>query len=148
MIYRIMTIICGTALLATTILVLTRWQHLPEQIPIHYNFAGEIDAYGGKTAVIFEIVIGWVVFIALTILAKFPKTWNIPFKVTPKNRARLYGITLGMFEVVKLLITILFVIMMISAAMASSPPQILMIAVTSALLLTVIIGILLMYLCK
>ncbi len=145
MIYRIMTILGGALLLVATIFVLVRWQNLPSQIPTHFNFAGEADAYGGKGAVIFEIITGWVVFILLTIIVKFPKTWNMPFKVTPENSARLYGITRGMLEIVKLLTALLFVIIMISAAMNTALPQILMIAITASLLATVAVGIFLMY---
>ena len=145
MLYRIMTILGGAVLLAATVFVLLRWQHLPEQIPIHFNFAGEADAYGGKGVIIFEIVISWVLFLLLSILVKFPKTWNMPVKVTPENSTRLYGITRAMLEVTKLLTTLLFVIIMVSAALASSIPQFLMMAVTAALLLTIGVGIFLMY---
>lgn len=145
MVYRVLTIFTGTMLLAATIFVLVRWQQLPDQIPMHFNFAGEADAYGGKGAIIFDIVMGWSAFILLTVLVKFPKIWNMPVKVTPENSARLYGITRAMLEIVKFLTVLLFVIIMISTAMSASLPQWLMIAVTAALLLTVIVGIFLMY---
>lgn len=145
MIYRVLTILGGVMLLTATIFVLVKWQQLPDQIPTHFNFAGEADSYGGKGAIVFEAAMGWSVFILLTVLVKFPKIWNMPVKVTPENSARLYGITRAMLEIVKLLSTLLFVILMISAAMAVSLPQWLMIAVTAALLLTVAVGIFLMY---
>jgi len=145
MLYRILTILGGIALLVTTIFVLIRWPQIPDNIPTHYNFAGEADAYGGKGVIVFEIVTGWVIFILLSILVKFPKTWNMPFKVTPENSARLYGITRTMLEIVKLLTTALFVAMMISAAIAEPLPQFVMIGITAALLVTIGGGIFLMY---
>ena len=50
--YRVINVICVLLLAAATLFVLMRWQQLPEQIPTHYNFAGEVDGYGGKGSLI------------------------------------------------------------------------------------------------
>ncbi len=143
--YLIMNIIGVLSLLATTVIVLINWSQLPEQIPTHYNFAGEADGYGVKGALAGMMVTAWVIFIALTVLMKFPNTWNMPVKVTAENKARLYGITRGMLEIVKALTTLMFVVMLVSIAIATSLPHFIMTALIAAILLSVVIGIWLMY---
>lgn len=34
------------------------WSKIPEEIPTHYNFAGEADAFGSKTSVLIPSLIG------------------------------------------------------------------------------------------
>ena len=145
MLYRIMTTVQGILLLAATIFVFIRWQVLPEQIPVHFNFVGKANAYGGKNTVFFIMIGAWVLFVAMTILIKFPKAWNLPVKVTAANRNKLYGIAGAMLETVKLLVTLLFIVIMVCMALAVSIPQWLMTTLTAALLLSVVIGIFLMY---
>lgn len=144
-VYLLLTIIGGVLLLGSTILALIMWSQIPDQIPTHFNFAGEADAYGGKGSLIFMIVMAWVMFIGMTILMKFPNTWNIPVKVTAENRARLYGITRGMLEVTKFLVVILMVALITSITIAAHLPQFIMIALVAAILLVIIIGIYLLF---
>ena len=44
----VMEYICRILLIGTLIYLIVRWNALPEQIPVHYNAAGEIDGWGGK----------------------------------------------------------------------------------------------------
>lgn len=143
--YLIMTVIGGGILLGSTIFVLVMWPHVPDQIPTHFNLAGEADSYGGKGQMIMLIVLAWVMFIAMTVLVKFPNRWNIPVKVTAENRARLYAITRGMLEIVKLLATLLLSTLFISITIAAKMPQFITLAFVAALFLTIIIGIYLMF---
>ncbi len=144
-VYLIMNIIGALALLGSTLFIIIMWSQLPDQIPTHYNFAGEADGYGSKGSLIFLLVIAWFVFILITVLMKFPNTWNMPVKVTAENRTRLYGISRGMLETVKLLTALMFAFMFINAAIATPLPQFIMIAMVAAILLAVISGIFLMY---
>lgn len=144
-VYRILTVITGLLLLASTIFVIVSWSNVPDSIPTHFNFAGEADDYGGKGSLIFMMVIAWIVFIGITILMKFPNTWNMPVKVTSENKNRLYGITRGMLEIIKMLSTLLFVVMFVSAAIAASMPQWIIIAILAAIIITCVIGTWLMF---
>lgn len=143
--YRILTVITGLLLLAATIFVIVSWHNIPDTIPTHFNFAGEADGYGGKGALVGMMVAAWVIFIALTVLMKFPNTWNMPVKVTAENKAKLYGITRGMLEIVKALSTLMFIVMFVSIAIATSLPPWIMAAILVAMLVSVGIGTWLMY---
>ena len=144
-IYLIMNIIGVLALLGSTLFVIIMWSQIPDQIPTHYNFAGEADGYGGKGSLIFMMVLAWFVFILITVLMRFPNTWNMPVKVTAENKARLYSITKAMLEVIKMLASLLFAVMLINAAIATPMPRFILIALIAAMLLSIIMGIFLMF---
>ena len=144
-IYLIMNIIGVLALLGSTLFVIIMWSQIPDQIPTHYNFAGEADGYGGKGSLIFMMVLAWFVFILITVLMRFPNTWNMPVKVTAENKARLYSITKAMLEVIKMLVSLLFAVMLINAAIATPMPRFILIALIAAMLLSIIMGVFLMF---
>lgn len=144
-IYLIITVISGGILLGSTIFVMVMWPDVPDQIPTHFNFAEEPDSYGGKNQMIMLIVLAWVMFITMTVLMKFPNTWNLPVKVTAENKARLYSITRTMLEIIKFLAVLLMSTLFISITIAANVPQFLMIAIIAALLVTCIVGIYLLF---
>ena len=144
-IYLIMNIIGVLALLGSTLFVIIMWSQIPDQIPTHYNFAGEADGYGGKGSLIFMMVLAWFIFILISVLMRFPNTWNMPVKVTAENKARLYSITRAMLEVIKMLASLLFAVMLINAAIATPMPRFILIALIAAMLLSIIMGIFTMY---
>lgn len=143
--YKITTALCALLLVAATVFVLIRWSHLPDEIPIHYNFAGEVDDYGGKGSLILMIVLAWVVFFTMTICIKYPDKWNMPVKVTEENKSRLYAITRAMMEVMKVLTSLLFVMMFVSIAAGISLPPWPVITMIAAILLTVVVGFIMLY---
>lgn len=143
--YRILTVITGLLLLAATIFVIVSWQNIPDTVPVHFNFAGEADGYGGKGALMGMMAAAWVMYIAITVLVKFPNTWNLPVKVTAENKARLYSIARGMLEIVKTLTTLMFILMFVNIAIAASLPPWIMTALVAAMLVSIIIGIWLMF---
>ena len=144
-VYLIMNIIGALALLGSTLFVIIMWSQIPDQIPTHYNFAGEADGYGGKGSLIFMMVLAWIMFILITVLMRFPNTWNMPVKATAENKARLYSITRAMLEVIKMLASLLFAVMLINAAIATPMPRFILIALIAAMLLSIIMGIFMMY---
>ena len=144
-VYLIMNIIGVLALLGSTLFVIIMWSQIPDQIPTHYNFAGEADGYGGKGSLIFMMVLAWVMFVLITVLMRFPNTWNMPVKVTAENKARLCSITRAMLEVIKMLASLLFAVMLINAAIATPMPRFILIALIAAMLLSIIMGIFMMY---
>ena len=100
-------------LLAATIFVLVHWGDLPEQIPSHYNFKGEPDAYGGTGTLIFTIVTAWILIPMMVILGKFPKYWNTGVQRTPANETAVNRIVRDLMDVMEVSMAILFAYMMI-----------------------------------
>ena len=87
---RILGILAPVVLLGSIVFVLIRFPSLPEQIPTHYNFAGEIDGYGGRFSLLLMPLIGLVMDASLVLVGRFPKSWNTGVRVTLYNRVRVY----------------------------------------------------------
>lgn len=107
-------------LLAATIFVLVNWGNLPEQIPSHYDFKGQPDAYGGKGSLITSMVIGWVMLLTMMILGIFPKMWNTGVERTPANEAVINRIVRDMLSVMEISMAVLFGYMMVVPVIGTS----------------------------
>jgi len=145
MFYRILTIVGGVILLASTIFVVVNWGQIPDQIPTHFTITGQPDAYGGKPMLIFLVVISWVMFTTLTISVKFPNMWNFPVEVTDQNRDVLFAIARFMMEILKLLTAILMSVIMMATALSLELPAVVMISLFVAIMTTIAVCIYLMF---
>ncbi len=87
---RIAGILAPLLLLGSIVYILIVWQKLPERIPTHYNFAGEIDGYGGRGSLLLMPIIGLATDLTVAICGRFPQSWNTGARVTVLNRARVY----------------------------------------------------------
>lgn len=63
---------------------------LPEQIPTHFNVAGEADKFGSKNTVFLVPVLSLFLVAGLAWLVRFPHKFNYPNKITPENAAFEY----------------------------------------------------------
>jgi len=95
-------------LLAATLFVILHWIEMPEQIPSHYNFKGEVDDYGGKGILVFTLVMGWVMVLTFWILGMFPKYWNTGVERTPANEAAVNRIIRDMMSVMQFFLAVMF----------------------------------------
>ena len=87
---RILGILSPVVLLGSIAFILIRFPSLPEQIPTHYNMAGEIDGYGGRFSLLLMPLIGLVMDASLVLVGRFPKSWNTGVRITLYNRVRVY----------------------------------------------------------
>lgn len=81
----------------------TCWNYadLPETIPTHFNAGGVPDAYGTKKTIFTLPIIASILFVGLSILNKFPHTFNYSVKITPENAAAQYANSMRMMRVLK-----------------------------------------------
>ena len=105
---RIAGILSPVILAGTILFVALRWQYLPEQIPTHYNFAGEIDGYGSRWTLLIMPVIGLVTDLVVAVSSRFPQSWNAGVKITVYNRVRVYRILRDLLAEMRLGCAILF----------------------------------------
>ncbi len=82
---KAMELIGWIVVLGIWILPLYYYSGLPESIPIHYNGAGEVDSLGGKASIFILPIISTILFIALTILNKYPHVFNYPVQITEET---------------------------------------------------------------
>lgn len=114
---RIAEVLAVLILLAATIFVLISWNSLPEQIPSHYDFKGQVDAYGGRGSLIFAVVMGWVLVLSMIVISRFPSIWNTGIERIPANAAVVNRIIKDMLNVLEVGMAILFSYMLIVPAM-------------------------------
>lgn len=105
---------CLVLLVGVVIFLIASWNQLPDQIPMHYNFAGEVDRWGSKSEAIFLPVISWFMFLFLTGVEHFPSIWNTGVKVTEENQERVYRTLKNMIMTLKLIVVCVFVILSLS----------------------------------
>ena len=116
---RIVHILTGLVFIAMWLHIILVWGDLPDQIPTHFNAAGEIDGWGAKATILLGPVIGTVMAGIMVLVERFPQTWNTGVKVTPLNQAFVYRTLKSMLvtlELTMLLIFLLTDLFMVGAA--------------------------------
>ena len=101
--------VVAAALLLTTIW--TVWHAmsiLPDRIPTHFNFQGEVDGYGTKSTLLLLLIPSTVIYAGLTALRSFPRIYNYPVRITPENAPRQYALAVRMMLVLKMEMMALF----------------------------------------
>ena len=114
---KIMMVLSVLILLSATLFVIMNWGEMPEQIPSHYNFKGEVDDYGGKGILVFTLVMGWVMLLTFWIVGMFPKYWNTGVERTPANAAAVNRIIRDMMSVMQLSLAAMFSYMSVTPAL-------------------------------
>lgn len=92
----------------TIIYTILMYTNLPETLPIHFNFKGEADNYGNKSAVLWLPIFNIGMFILLFMLNKFPHIHNYMVNITEENALKNYRFSTRIVRFTNLFITILF----------------------------------------
>ncbi|NAY92967.1 DUF1648 domain-containing protein [Muricauda sp. JGD-17] len=103
----------GWAIVAfNAVLVLLFYFDLPETIPTHFNWEGQVDGYGHKLSLWIIPFISALMYMGLGFLISKmrPHQMNYPVKVTEKNAPKLYATMLRMVTVMNLCFVIAFLI--------------------------------------
>src|SRR5690606_6125189 len=81
--------------------------NLPNEIPTHYNFAGEVDDWGPKWFIWTLPITGLVIWIGISIMEKFPHTFNY-IKISKDTIEEQYKNAVLMMNILKNECIILF----------------------------------------
>ena len=103
--------------------VITNWDMIPEQIPSHFNFHGQIDSWSNKNMILFPVLVCLFLYLLLTVAYFYPSMWNMPVKVTEENRARAYHYTRNMITVLKLELVSVFAYITVQTSKAEMLSQ-------------------------
>ena len=98
----LLNIAAVACLAAVTLYLLVRWSQIPMTIPGHYTADGQIDSWTARTTLWQLPVLGWVLYVLITILEQFPGVWNTGVTVTEENRTAVYRTLKTMIGWVKL----------------------------------------------
>jgi uncharacterized membrane protein len=96
------------------------WPGLPARVPMHFNAAGKVDGWGPKPTVWLLPVIGVVLAVPLTVLSRFPHTFNYPCVITPENAERQYRMARLLLAIVKLSLAVVFCTLELMVCWAAS----------------------------
>ncbi len=95
-------------LLAIWALTISQYSTLPDTIPTHFNGAGQADGFGSKATILSLPVIASLLFIGLTVLNRYPHSFNYPTAITQDNALRLYTLATRMLRYLKLVLVLVF----------------------------------------
>lgn len=68
------------------------WKSIPQITPSHFDFFGKPDAMGSKSGLLVMPCLTVFLYLLVTLLSRFPNTWNFPVNVTEENAERLYRV--------------------------------------------------------
>jgi uncharacterized membrane protein len=84
------------------------WSALPPQVPMHFGATGTVDSYGDKSTLMILPAITFGLYVLLTVIGFFPRSFNYPVEVTEENRGRLQATALTMMGWLKVELVWLF----------------------------------------
>jgi hypothetical protein len=94
-------------LLAGWLLPLWHYHRLPEQIPIHFNWAGQIDRMGEKWMIWIAPAVATILFLGLTLLNRYPQIFNYPTRITAQNAYRQYALATRLIRYLKTIVVLI-----------------------------------------
>ena len=81
---------------------------LPVRIPTHFNLAGQADGWGSPGALWMVPVVATVIYLLMSLVARYPSSFNFPMRVSRLVRPRLEAIALSMLSWLKAEVICLF----------------------------------------
>lgn len=118
---KIINILCLLMLVGMTVYLIVKWKDIPNLVPAHYNIAGEVDRFDDKISILICPIMGWMLYILITVIECFPRVWNTGVKVTEKNRRSVYAILRAMIDSIKLVMVFIFLYLTVCMAELISP---------------------------
>lgn len=97
-----------TCYIGSIVFLLTIWNRLPDQVPAHFNLAGEVDRWGSKWELIILPIIGGITLIIMQFLEKHPEVHNYPSRLNESNAPQFYLLSRKMFNQVKNMCSLIF----------------------------------------
>lgn len=105
---RVLEILGWGSVFAIWALTVASYGNLPDTIPTHFDGGGEADAFGGKSSLWSLPIIATLLFIAMTILNKYPHIFNYPTKITADNAPKQYANATRIIRYVKFAVVLIF----------------------------------------
>ncbi|WP_417291423.1 DUF1648 domain-containing protein [Corallibacter sp.] len=99
-------ILLGIGLVYTLI----NYNSLPAQVPVHFNFSGEVTNYAEKNSIWFLTILGFVLTFGMYKLMQYPHQFNYPVKITPENAEKQYKSAIKMMTYMNIGVASLFLI--------------------------------------
>ena len=108
---------CLMFLVGMVLFLCVNWSNIPDEIPAHYDWTGNIDRWGSKVEIVIVPVMTWFLYLMMTGFEQIPDIWNTGVKVTEENKERVYRTLKYMVKTLKLIVVIAFTYMTLCSAM-------------------------------
>src|SRR4028118_1297429 len=89
-------LLAAIAILLAVLLIVQFWAVLPDRIPIHFGDRGLADAWGDKVTIWLMPAVAAIIFAVLTVVSRYPHTFNYPVPITSENARRQYLLGRGL----------------------------------------------------
>ncbi len=107
----IFEIVSAVLLMGMIVFVALYYKYLPENIPSHFDFSGNVDSYGGKSMILLFPILGTLLYLLLTIANFFPHTFNYLKEITEENALVQYTISTKMIRYLKFALTAILAVL-------------------------------------
>jgi uncharacterized membrane protein len=97
----------GPLVFAWTVTI-AMWPDLPERVPTHFGLDGRPDAWGGKGISWLMPIVHLGTWLLITLVQRFPDSWNYPVKITEENRAVQQQNAMWMLLILKFIVGVTF----------------------------------------
>lgn len=105
---KIMDIIGIVLFVGAILFLVINWGRIPENVPLHFNGAGEVDRLGSKFELIILPFIGLFIFVLMNLLERAPHMHNYPSRINESNVEQFYLHSRKLLNVIKNLCLIMF----------------------------------------
>jgi uncharacterized membrane protein len=95
-------------LVGAAYLLIRFWPDLPMVIPKHFGFSGEVDGWGDRSSLFFLPGANLFLYIMMTVVSRFPHTFNYPVRITADNAWRQYQLAVWYMALLKAQVVWLF----------------------------------------
>ncbi len=120
---KIIEAVCLVCMIGITIYLILAWAELPDKIPMHYDWAGNIDRWGNRGELIIMPIMLWAMYGFLTLVERMPRLWNTGVTVTAENQFRVYRTLKYMLKTLKLIVILDFSYLTIQPLTGKNMPR-------------------------
>ncbi len=138
-VHRRLEIVSFLILLFIMVFFFWYWFYLPEKVPVHFGINGIPNRWGSPMELLVVPGTALFVYLMMTIVLFIPvRFWNVPCKITEKNRTFVYSTSFSLLQTIKLETMILMAILVVYTSNLKGPTLWLVISYLAILFLTIV----------
>lgn len=104
---KLMELISAGGVIASIYIIISSWALLPDEIPGRFNFRGEVIGMSGQESLIAILIATVVVYLAFSLISRYPKSWMLPWEITEKNARKTYQVVKKMLIALKTFVVLI-----------------------------------------
>lgn len=97
----------------TALIFLFRFQTIASEVPMQYDFNGEVTRMGSRSELFLLLGILIILYAGLTLLQRYPHIYNYLVDITEENALRQYSLAVRMIRWLKLMMVGLFSLLLL-----------------------------------